>query len=375
MVIRWLILAVLFVASLCFASNYGGTIPYMLLYFVGAVPIVSGIYTLWVEKQFRFYQRIEEKVIVKGEPVNYYFCISNEEKFFYDSIAVDFFEENARIEGLEQKAEYDLLPGEKKEVRAALFCNYRGEYAVGACRFHISDYLHLFSTQYVVETPLKVVVLPRIVPWKYEKEILGESFEQVSVNPVMNGEVDVQVRNYYVGDEMRQIHWKASAKARKLMVRERCEEPKQELAIFFDLQKQEGTENEQRIFEDEMVEQVVAAVYACRKKNISCIIFLNDSAGTRLRVENQEQWEEFYQRCGRLQFLSSDVVKEFDLNFKSVENVRHALFFTGEVDGALLDWIKSKCFGMETNIVRVGFSGSSQNFGETGIRVYEDWIE
>ena len=84
MVIRWLILAVLFVASLCFASNYGGTIPYMFLYFVGAVPIVAGIYTLWVEKQFRFYQRIEEKVIVKGEPVNYYFCISNEEKFFYD---------------------------------------------------------------------------------------------------------------------------------------------------------------------------------------------------------------------------------------------------------------------------------------------------
>jgi len=177
----------------------------------------------------------------------------------------------------------------------------------------------------------------------------------------MNGEVDVQVRNYYAGDEMRQIHWKASAKAGKLMVRERCEEPKQELAVFFDLQKQEGTENEQRAFEDEMVEQVVAAVYACMKKSISCTILFNDSAGTRLRVENQEQWEEFYQKCGKVQFLSSDVVKEFDS--KSVENVRHALFFTGELDRELLDWIKEQMiFLMENQYCQSGIFRQQSEF-------------
>lgn len=375
MVVRWAGVAAVFAAALYFASNYGGTIPYMCLYFSGAIPVVAGVYALWVRMHFLFYQQVEEKVIIKGQPVNYYFAISNEEKIVYDSIEVEFSQENAKIEGIGEKTEYHLKAGEKKEIRTKLFCNYRGEYTIGAWQFRISDYLHLFSIKYKVKVPLKVMVLPRIVTWKYEKEILGESFEQTSEHIVPNGEMDVQVRNYDIGDELRQIHWKASARAGKLMTRERCEEQKRELAIFFDLHQFEGTELEQRKFEDEMLEQLVAAVYACLGKNIPCTIIFNDNAGTKQRVENKVQWETFYQNCGRLQFLNSNVTKGFQVNFKELENTRHVLFLTGRQDKEKMDWIKSSFFMMETSIIFVKFSDGAEKYEETGIKVYEDWIE
>lgn len=375
MVIRWAGVAAVFAASLYFASNYGGPIPYMSLYFSGAVPVVAGIYALWVRMHFLFYQQVEEKVIVKGQPVNYYFSISNEEKIAYDSIEVEFSQENARIEGIPEKTEYHLHAGEKKEIRTKVFCNYRGEYAIGAWQFQIFDYLHLFSIKYKVKSPLKVMVLPRIVKWKYEKEILGESFERTSEHVVPNGEMDVQVRNYDIGDEMRQIHWKASARVGKLMVRDRCEEQKQELAIFFDLHQLEGTELEQRKFEDEMLEQLVAAVYACLEKNIPCTITYNDSAGTKQRVENKVQWETFYRNCGRLRFLSAGGAKEFQVAFGEMENTRHILFLTGTVGKEKMVWIKSRFFMMETSIIFVKFPDGRKKYEETGIRVYEDWIE
>lgn len=375
MVVRWTGVAAVFIAALYFASNYGGPIPYMFLYFSGAIPVVAGLYALWVALHFRFYQQVEEKVIVKGQPVNYYFSISNEEKIVYDSIEVEFSQENARIEELGEKVEYQLKAGEKKEIRTKLFCNYRGEYTIGAYQFRIFDYLHLFSISYKVKAPLKVMVLPRVVTWKYENEILGESFERISEHIVPNGEMDVQVRNYDIGDEMRQIHWKASARMGKLMARDRCEEQKQELAIFFDLQQTEGSELERRKFEDEMLEQLVAAVYACLEKNIPCTITFNDYAGTKQRVENKAQWKAFYQNCGRLQFLTANAAKEFRVNFRELENTRHVLLFTGKLDKEKMVFIKSRFFMMETSIIFVKFSDGAKRYEETGVRVYEDWIE
>ena len=119
----------------------------------------------------------------------------------------------------------------------------------------------------------------------------------------------------------------------------------------------------------------MAAVYACLEKNIPCTITFNDYAGTKQRVENKAQWKAFYQNCGRLQFLTANAAKEFRVNFRELENTRHVLLFTGKLDKEKMVFIKSRFFMMETSIIFVKFSDGAKKYEETGVRVYEDWIE
>lgn len=378
---KWLILAAAFGAVLYFASNYGGRIPYMLLYTAAAIPVVSGIYVIWVTSRFKFSQNVNQRTIVKGEPVDYYFSINNEDWFFYDSIEVEFFQDTSRLAGVEGSLEYHLLPGEKKEIREKLCCNYRGEYEVGACSFRISDYLHLIALNYKVETLLKIMVLPRIVQWKYEQEILEEDQGKNQGKNCPNGELDVQVRNYQQGDSIRQIHWKASAKAQKLMSRECHEIQKEEMVIFLDLQKQQGTAKEILKYEDEIIEQAVAAVNACRKRRIPCTVILDYQGKQSIRIETEGQWKTFYDVCGKLRFSADTPVENLPLENALKQRMRYAVFFTGKLETPLLLRIRTEFSQAQTSIIAVSVKGKENcasqagRFKNAGICVYQELAE
>jgi hypothetical protein len=80
---NWIISVILIIVSGVLVSNYGGTIPYALFYFSLFVPIASFIYIVIVRERFRFSQITGKKILVKGEPVDYFFCLENEDYFFY----------------------------------------------------------------------------------------------------------------------------------------------------------------------------------------------------------------------------------------------------------------------------------------------------
>ena len=377
---KWLGLLVLFVAALWFASHYGGNIPYMLLKFVIAIPVIAGLYTLWVTEHFKFYQRIGQQTIVKGEPVDYYFCITNEDRFFYDNIAVEFMQENSRLLGITGQLDYHLLPGEEKEVTTKICCNYRGEYAVGACRFLISDYLHLIAMPYSVKAPLKVLVLPRVTAWRYEQEVLDQSNGKNIGANCASGELDVQVRNYSTGDSMRQIHWKAAAKAGKLMSREQYENRKQELVLFLDLIKIEGSELDQLQYEDEVIEQAVGAVHACLKRHIPCTIIFDHHGCKSCHIESELQWQQFYQLFGTIRFEAQKGIAELPIDKKLLSDLKYAVFLTSHLDSALYDRMCREFAGIETSVVTISLQKNSKEdslgfIAKNGVSVYRTYLD
>jgi|GEM_PF-5974696 hypothetical protein len=95
-------------------SSRGGTIPYALFFFSLFIPVTSLIYIMVVWNRFKFFEKIEKRFIVKGESVDYYFSIGNEDRFLYSSIKVYFLHDKAHIIGLDEDKEYCLMPGEKE---------------------------------------------------------------------------------------------------------------------------------------------------------------------------------------------------------------------------------------------------------------------
>ena len=112
--------------------------------------------------------------------------------------------------------------GERREVSYEIRSHLRGRHRLGPLTFRVRDPFGLSARQVPLASTTEVVVLPRI-------EVLsggragGEGVGAEGVIPHMvalHGEDDVAIRAYRDGDDLRRIHWPATAHQGELMVRQ-----------------------------------------------------------------------------------------------------------------------------------------------------------
>lgn len=226
-----LFLLFIWILSLVGISFYGGPVSYGFFLMVTMVPVISLLYLLCVFLRFRIYQRLESKTLVCNQKTPFYFTLQNEDYFTYSGVRVSFFSDFCTIHGLEDATEYELLPGTGIRRETGLVCKYRGEYEVGIEKVCIRDCFRLFQFTYRNKETLRVEVKPDRVQLSGIKGVdallaATKECRQRATEP------DVLVRNYVPGDDVRQMHWKATAASGELMVRGRTGEEQQGVSIF-----------------------------------------------------------------------------------------------------------------------------------------------
>ena len=81
----------LFFSALVFAYFNGGKIPYMLLYTMLLLPVVSVVLTLIIYMRFKFGQDLDRRFVTKGDKVNFILSINNEDFFLYPYLRVSLY--------------------------------------------------------------------------------------------------------------------------------------------------------------------------------------------------------------------------------------------------------------------------------------------
>ena len=299
-----IICVIAIIGSGVFVSYFGGTISYSLFYLSLLTPLLSFLYTLFVYFQFKLAQSIESVLVRKGEWNDYSFTIANENFITFSRIKVNFFKEKSTMEISSGINEYSLLPGESEKLYTRMKCNYRGEYEVGIDSVEVTDYLYLFTIKYPLPSRLKVYVLPRVVPI----DRLGIALTQEDVkNPtrysnIAEEELDTEIRKYSPGDSRKRIHWKASARMKELISRKYQEIPKSEIAIFMDLARIKEEELKVIIFEDKIIESVLAIANYYAVRNTPAHIIYNKVERTNYRISSKETFNVFYKACAKINF-------------------------------------------------------------------------
>ncbi|GHU58662.1 hypothetical protein FACS1894133_3840 [Clostridia bacterium] len=97
-------------------------------------------------------------------------------------------------------------------------CMRRGEYKIGVTRIEMFDMLKLFCFTKKFSNPLTLVVLPR--ERLFPLNISGEYTEAQIVSNIQDGDEFSHVREYVNGDNTKAIHWKATAKSDRIMVKQ-----------------------------------------------------------------------------------------------------------------------------------------------------------
>lgn len=296
----------LILASGVFVSYYGGIISYGLFYMALLVPVFSYLYTLYVFVRFRTYQEMEQLIVVKGDWNPIRFIIANEEPITFCSLKINFLQDYSTIEHANAVGEFTLLPNEKEEINTRLKCKYRGEYYVGGESIEVSDYFYLFRIKYPIQAKLKVLVLPRVIE---VEQLAIAPYETDSKRPIFahgqKNELDADIRRYYRGDTIKQIHWKSSAKMNQLMTRKHLERPKSEVVLILDLCPIQMDDLKQLIAEDQAIEGTLAIINYYCKCNVTCMVRYDMNGFQERVIDSMGTFQEFYRESGTLVFESS----------------------------------------------------------------------
>ena len=115
-----------------------------------------------------------------------------------------------------------LRRGESHTISYTVRSHVRGRHRLGPLTLGVSDPFGLTERDLAMQSTTDIVVLPRAVPLADESRgSHGTGSEGTIPHTVaLHGEDDVAVREYRYGDDLRRVHWPATARTGDLMVRQ-----------------------------------------------------------------------------------------------------------------------------------------------------------
>ncbi|HWC20881.1 MAG TPA: DUF58 domain-containing protein [Flexivirga sp.] len=129
-----------------------------------------------------------------------------------------------------------LEPGATREVTYVVRSHLRGRYTLGPVTLTQRDPFGLTFVTRSVERTDELLVLPRIVPLGAAHPP-GSGVGNDGETPQMvalHGEEDVSIRNYHDGDDLRKVHWPATAHRGELMVRQEDRPARRSALVLLD---------------------------------------------------------------------------------------------------------------------------------------------
>lgn len=129
-----------------------------------------------------------------------------------------------------------LRPGDVQEVQYTVRSHTRGVHRIGPLGVRVRDPFGLTLRTAAVSGDAEIVVLPKVVPLPPGRS-LGSGMGSEGSIPHMvalHGEDDQTVRDYRDGDDLRRIHWPATARTGELMVRQEDRPAKRRAVVVLD---------------------------------------------------------------------------------------------------------------------------------------------
>lgn len=129
-----------------------------------------------------------------------------------------------------------LRRGERQEVHYTVRSHVRGRHRLGPLGVRLRDPFGLSTRVASISGAGEVVVLPRIIPLGTGRPP-GSGIGAEGAIPHMvalHGEDDVSIRAYRDGDDLRRIHWPATAKTGALMVRQEDRPARRRAVVVLD---------------------------------------------------------------------------------------------------------------------------------------------
>lgn len=330
----------LWVLSLVGISFYGGPVSYGFFILLTLIPVVSFSYLLYEFFAFRIFQRLGNWNTISNQITPYYFTLQNESPFGLSGIRVTFFSSFSKISGLSD-AEYELQPGTGIELTAELTCYYRGEYEVGIKKIEFQDFFRLFHLTVHNRETLKILVKPRIV--ELESKAFSPILFATKQTNAANTELDMLVREYVPGDDIRHVHWGLTAVEQKLMVRKQIGEEQSGIGILMDTRRLSEDPMVYLPSENRIMELTLALAMYFVKHGTKATTYYSSGSVNELVVARMEQFTGYYNTMSNLFFQENEGLEKAWTKLQTTGRLlgnKHVFLVLGEWSQAALQVVE-----------------------------------
>uniref|UniRef100_I5AWG0 DUF58 domain-containing protein n=1 Tax=Eubacterium cellulosolvens (strain ATCC 43171 / JCM 9499 / 6) TaxID=633697 RepID=I5AWG0_EUBC6 len=280
---------------------YGGVVSYGLFAVLTLMPVVSLCYLVCVIFTFKIYQEIDSKWVVANRKVPFYLSLVNDSPFAYVGIRVCFYSSFSSITGLDDNIEYELPPKFGMKKQTEIICRYRGEYEVGIKRIEVQDYFRLFRLSYFNKEPIKATVRPDYFDPEQIQSI-DIAAATTTEKEFQDTSMDVLVRPYETGDDIRQINWKISARSGNLFVRQKIGEEQEGISILLGTFRVSTDPFVYLPMENKVLETVLTLSLYLTKKNLPYRTMYMQRDLTEIRCSALDAFDDYYEKISGITF-------------------------------------------------------------------------
>lgn len=282
----------LLAASIALLIIIGGTFAYYLLCFLVSLLVVISVYMLLVKQFLKVEIEQERNTFIVGEendvvtrvncllPIPYITISRESELFPLESGSVEI---------------SSITLSENRWLTNRLLFKRRGCYELGRVSLEAIDLFRLMRLKSVIESDRTLKVYPKI----YEIETLGmmgrDIFQEV-INKNSNNVNSYTIRDlrkYRDGDSLKRIHWRASAKYNRLLVKNYDNIAGRGFTLFVDMNRRNMMLDEEGVIEELTVDYLCSLLNFLVKNSVTVKLFLNTGKGYFTEISRIEDFYNF----------------------------------------------------------------------------------
>ncbi|MBR2621170.1 MAG: DUF58 domain-containing protein [Clostridia bacterium] len=230
--------AVLFVAALLFTQILRSRASNLFFWFMLLLLPALLLYTLTARAAMKVYLYTEFSTVEKQQPCPYEFRISNSGIFSYPFVdAIVRVPREDAVRTSLRSVRMSLPPLSSYSIANEVTFRFRGTYEIGVSCFYVYDFFRIIRMRVDVEEYHNVLVLPRKQMLQGEGAVaVSDTAQKQTRSPYAFDRVEVRdVRDYRMGDALKDVHWKLSSKAEELLVRDYSSGASSRTIIYCDL--------------------------------------------------------------------------------------------------------------------------------------------
>lgn len=331
-IVRRILCAASIFAGAILIENFGGAASYLLFYTTLLIPVLSFVYRRVAASSITILFKMDKIDIVKGEHCPCMLSIINKGIIPFPNMKIKLTEGKFSFVGYDTEFSCSLKPNEVLNLPMELDCSHCGNGLAGAESVKLYDIFGFGYKEFNAQARI-LGVRPRMPHLKDLVIAPSEEKERRRVSwQYMPADVpDGQIKPYINGDNIRRIHWKATALQGRLMMRSFVTEPKTEVIIIPDNRNELPDGKLGWVAEDAILEGVLAIADFYIRANTP--IRLVSGRGRSMSLTSGVGYERLYNMCCGEFFTGRDrpdVILDSDIRISGADG--SYILITWELD-------------------------------------------
>lgn len=274
-----------------FAYLEGGDLPYGMFFAFALVFLSSVLYINMKKKKLTVKVRFDREMYSVGDEDKFSIIVENDDLIPAPYVIV----KNKAYAELNNRYQGDVLSLnslENKGLRNNVTFRVRGIYNFGENEITVRDLFGIFEKTIYSKADSEVKVYPRIYRIKDLFWGGNDSFEYIQTSRKRNEDFTAvrDVRKYRIGDNLKKIHWKVSAKYGELYVKNFDHISGQECNIFLDMSRNEFLGEQLLEQEEKLIDLCVSIAHTAEEREVDSTIFVNHKQGKAFKVRTREDF-------------------------------------------------------------------------------------